>query len=100
MVGERITPTDMKVENNGQECSISMFNADLGAAQDGALVSTRPAHGHVITELLGGERGTTKLVYTPDAGYAGPDSFDITFEPGARDVVFRVAVTAPGLPAR
>jgi hypothetical protein len=88
----------MKIENTGEACSISMFNADLGAAQDGAIVSQRPAHGQVTTQLLGGERGTTIVAYKPNATYAGQDSFDITFEPEARDVVFHVTVTAPGVP--
>jgi hypothetical protein len=95
----RPTPTEMEIENTGQSCSISIFNADLGAAQDGALISTRPQHGQVTTQLLGGERGTTVVVYTPNAAYAGPDLFDITFEPGARDVVFHVTVKPPVRPA-
>jgi hypothetical protein len=93
------TPTEMKTENTGQACVISMFNPDLGAVQDAAFVSLQPAHGQAWTQIFGGDRGTVVVFYKPAAAYVGPDLFDVTFEPEARDVLFHVTVTPPGVPA-
>ena len=93
------TPTQMTTQNTGQACVVTMFNPDLGAVQDAAFVSQRPAHGQAWTQIYGGDRGTVVVFYKPAAAYVGPDTFDITFEPEARDVLFHVTVQPPGVPA-
>jgi hypothetical protein len=91
----RATPTEMKVENTGEPCVVSMFNPDLGAVQDAAFVTSRPTHGQVVTQVQGGDRGSVIVVYKPAQGYSGPDSFLVTFEPEARDVLFNVMIAPP-----
>ena len=95
LVSFRETPTNMTVENTGQVCAISMFNADLGAVQDAAFLSLQPKHGQAWTKIFGGDRGTVVVFYQPTKSYVGLDSFDITFEPEARDVLFHVVVSSP-----
>jgi len=91
----REIPTNMAVKNTGQMCAISMFNPDLGAVQDAAFLSLRPVHGQAWTQIFGGDRGMVIVFYKPTPAYFGPDLFDITFEPGARDVLFHVVVSSP-----
>jgi len=91
------SPAEMTVDNSGQACVITMFNPDLQVVQDGAVITERAAHGRVWTGLFGGDR-VAKVVYMPLPGYSGPDRFNITFEPAARDVTFNVTVRPPGAP--
>ncbi len=99
IVALNTSTTEMTVDNTGQACVVTMFNPDLQVVQDGALITERPAHGQVWTELLGGDR-VVDVTYRPLPGYAGPDRFNITFEPAARDVTFNVTVRPADVPAR
>jgi len=92
------SPAEMTVDNTGEPCVIIMFNPDLQVVQDGALITERAAHGQVWTGLYGGDR-VARVVYKALPGYAGPDRFNITFEPAARDVTFNVTVRPPGAPS-
>jgi len=85
----------MAIDDPPGACMVTMFNPDLQAIQDGAFVTEQAAHGQVGTELLGGNQ-TVQVIYKALPGYAGPDRFEITFEPGARNVVFNVAVRPSG----
>ena len=91
------TNTDMTASSSGEACVITMFNPDLQAVQDGALITERATHGQVWTRLLGAD-SIAQVFYRPFAGYVGPDRFNITFEPAARDVTFNVTVQPGGAP--
>ena len=76
------------VEKDGQPFQLGLVPA-----------ATRPTHGHVFIHSISGR---TRIEYTPDDRYVGPDSFAILLRsrmPGAADakVQLTVAVTAgPG----
>ena len=95
LVTFRQTPANVTVKNTGEVCAISMFNPDLGAIQDAAFLSARPKHGQAWTKIYGGDRGMVVVFYKPTEAYVGPDSFDVTFEPSARDALFQVVVNSP-----
>ncbi len=97
MVALNTSYTDMTIDNTGQACVITMFNPDLQVVQNGAIISERPTHGQIQTELLAADQ-VVRVIYQPLPGYAGPDRFNLTFEPAARDVTFNVTVRPPGAP--
>lgn len=62
-----------------------------------ALVRTRPEHGRVFIQKIGGQ---TRVEYTADTGYSGADAFSVALRsraPNAPDAAVQVAVTVlPG----
>lgn len=80
------TSATMRVGNDGGWCGISVTRNDrpYGAG----LLITRAQHGTVFIHPVG---DNTRIDYTPEHGYAGPDSFVVQLVPG--DAKLRVAVT-------
>ena len=76
----------MRVGNDGGWCAISVTRDNRPF--DSGLLTARPTHGKVFVHKVG---DTTRIDYTPDRGYAGPDSFAVKLLPG--DSTVRVAVT-------
>ncbi len=59
-----------------------------------AALLTGPAqHGRAEAQVINGARQVA-VSYTPAPGYAGPDEFSVTLEPGATGIT--VAVTVGG----
>ena len=81
---------EMAVGNTGQGCTFTVFNPAQQVFVSAALITEPPAHGVAQAGVAaGGLQGSA--TYTPQPGYAGPDTFTVTFEPQDRAV--RVAVT-------
>ena len=76
----------MQVSNEGGWCGAPVTHA--GVPFDSYLLVTRPNHGHVFAHRVG---GSTRIDYTPDAGFTGTDSFAVRLIPG--NAVFQGAVT-------
>ena len=83
------TETTMLVGNDGGWCGITLANR--GRAFDAGLLVGRPEHGRVHVHKIG---DATRVDYTPDAGYGGPDRFTVRFLPG--NPAIRVNVTVEG----
>lgn len=90
----------------GANATIRMSNdgwcAVRTAERDGqpfllALVRTRPEHGRVFIQKIGGQ---TRVEYTADPGYSGADAFSVALRsrtPNTPDAMVQVAVTVlPG----
>lgn len=77
----------MKVGSDGGWCGLPVRDGDKG--YDAGLLTVRPAHGKVLVHRVGND---TRIDYTPEFGYTGPDTFSVQLLPGAAEV--RVAVTA------
>ncbi len=84
---------------DGQEATAEMtagggpgrcsFSFSRGGDPYGAgLLNSRPEHGKVYIHSVGDD---TRIDYTPEPSYDGPDSFKVTLVPGAASL--RVAVT-------
>lgn len=83
-------PATMTLGNDGGWCAITVENN--GRPFSAGLLSARPAHGRVFVHTVG---DATRIDYTPDAGYAGSDSFAVRLLPG--EGVVRASVTVrPG----
>jgi hypothetical protein len=67
----------MQVGNDGGWCGIAATRG--GAALDSYLLVKAPAHGRVFAHRVG---NTTRIDYTPDAGFAGADTFAVRLLPG------------------
>lgn len=89
----RSVPTDMVVGNAGQACTFTMFDLNLQAVLNAALVTGQPAHGRAAAELIEAGRQAA-ISYVPQPGYVGPDQFSITLEPNAVGVTVNVTVQA------
>ena len=76
----------MTVGNDGGWCAITVDNN--GQPFDAGLLTARPAHGHAYVHTVG---DATRIDYTPNAGYAGPDSFAVRLLPTG--AVVRAEVT-------
>lgn len=88
------TPATIAMTDDGW-CGPSVTEAD-GKAFALGLVTTRPVHGHVLIHTVSGR---TRVEYTPDGRYVGPDAFTVALRPrgqGTPDakVQFAVTVTA------
>lgn len=79
----------MKLRNDGGWCALSVARG--GKPYDSALLTGRASHGKVFIHRVGDE---TRIDYTPDRGYAGPDTFTVKLIPG--DAVIEAAVTVTG----
>ena len=77
---------DIQVSDEGGWCGITLNRS--GTAYDTYFMVARPNHGRVYAHHVG---SYTRVDYTPDAGYAGRDSFAVRLIPG--DAVLRGEVT-------
>jgi hypothetical protein len=78
--------SEMKVGNDGGWCGITVSKD--GKPYAAGLLTGMPAHGKVLIHTVGDD---TRIDYTPDRGYAGPDQFTVTLLPG--ETALRVSVT-------
>lgn len=78
---------DMTIGNDGGWCGISLTQGSRRPYAAG-LVQTRANHGQVYIHTVGDE---TRVDYTPDANFAGKDTFAIRLLPG--NAILNVAVT-------
>lgn len=70
-----------------------VFVADKGQPFQLGLVRARPAHGRVFIQPVNGQ---TRVEYTPNAGYAGADTFTVALRSrtaGTAEAMLRVNVT-------
>ncbi len=74
--GKEVEAT-MAVGNDGGWCGITVDNG--GRPFAAGLLSVRPAHGRVFIHSVG---DTTRIDYTPNPGFAGPDGFTVRLLPG------------------
>lgn len=88
-------PATMTVGNDGGWCGITVDNA--GHPYGAGLLTSRPAHGRVYIHSVG---DATRIDYTPDAGYAGPDSFSVRLLPGNGVIRATVSVERAGMVAK
>jgi hypothetical protein len=80
------TAVTMAVGNDGGWCAIQVSRN--GAPFAAPLLMARPAHGKVVIHTVGDD---TRIDYTPNPGYVGPDSFTARLLPG--DATLRTTVT-------
>jgi hypothetical protein len=80
------TPVTMAVGNDGGWCGILVARG--GSPYGAGLLSVRPSHGSVYIHTVGDD---TRIDYTPNPGYVGPDSFTARLIPG--EAVIRTTVT-------
>jgi hypothetical protein len=78
----------MKTSNDGW-CAIPVSVS--GHPYSAGLVTARPAHGTLYIHAVGDD---TRIDYTPDAHYVGPDSFTVRLLPG--EPVVSATVTVAG----
>ncbi len=87
------TQVAMSVSNEGGWCAFKVDQSDakLGGPKPFAasLVTVRAAHGKVYIHTVGND---TRVDYTPDARYAGPDGFTIEMLPGELSIHTNVTV--------
>lgn len=81
----------MKVGNDGGWCGITVAQSS-GKPFDAGLLIARPEHGKIFIHAVG---DATRIDYTPDRRYTGPDSFTVKLVPGNPGVHGLVTVTAP-----
>jgi hypothetical protein len=81
------TPVTMQVGNDGGWCGITVSNG--GRPFSAGLLTTEPAHGKVLNHTVG---DNTRIDYTPDAQYRGPDAFAVRLIPGNATVSVSVTV--------
>ena len=91
LVNLTVQHTNLTIANQGQACSFTLVNPDLQIFNTAALVTEPAMHGLATAGLLssGVQAGVS---YTPQPGYAGPDAFSVTVEPGDRAVRVHVTV--------
>jgi hypothetical protein len=77
----------MNTNNDGGWCGI-VANRQ-GKAYDSYLLEVHPAHGRVYAHHVGQD---TRIDYTPDPGYVGPDRFSVRLIPGNAVVESNVTV--------
>jgi hypothetical protein len=79
----------MTVGNDGGWCAFKVSQPGPQPYSAG-LLSIEPAHGSVYIHPVGDD---TRIDYTPDVGYAGPDAFTATLLPGRAVIRATVSVT-------
>ena len=85
------TQAQMSVANDGGWCAIAAAAPGPRPFAAGLLVG-EPEHGKVYVHSVGDE---TRIDYTPDRGYAGPDKFAVHLLPGETQLAVAVNIT-PG----
>lgn len=83
--GQETTAT-IQVANDGGWCAIHVARG--GKPYAAGLLISPASHGTVFIHPVGDD---TRIDYTPETGFAGPDSFAVRLIPG--DPTIRVAVT-------
>jgi len=86
LVDGKTADVQMRVGNDGGWCAVSVQKGS--GPYDSGLLTARPVHGKVLVHKVG---DTTRITYTPNRGYAGPDAFSVKLIPG--DPTIRVVVT-------
>lgn len=88
----------MQVRNDGGWCAVRIADKD-GTPFNYPLMRQRPTHGSVAVNKV---NGNSRIEYTPNAGYAGPDAFTVALVPKDRgnDVLVQAAVTVEADPNR
>lgn len=79
----------MTVRNDGGWCAFAVAQPGPQPYAAG-LLTEEPAHGHVYVHPVG---DNTRIDYTPDASYVGPDAFTVTLLPGRAVIRSTVNVT-------
>ena len=90
-LGLRAVPTDLVIRNTGEACSFSLVNYANQVFLNAALVTVPASHGRADAQLVSGNFQAL-VSYVPQPGYAGPDRFTVTLEPGATGVAVNVTV--------
>ncbi|MBV9653176.1 MAG: hypothetical protein JOZ42_01295 [Acetobacteraceae bacterium] len=83
----QVTAAEMTVGGGPGHCSFSVSRD--GAAYAAGLLTAKPEHGEVYIHTVG---DATRIDYTPQPSYGGPDGFTVELLPGSPSL--RVAVTA------
>ncbi len=76
----------MQAGSDAGWCGLTVNND--GRPFDTQLLTARPAHGKIYAHMVGND---TRIDYTPETGFVGPDSFTVKLLPG--DAIVHVAVT-------
>jgi len=84
----KTTEVGLTVGNDGGWCAITVNQG--GKPFAAGLLTTRATHGRPYVHTVG---DATRIDYTPDAGFAGSDSFAIRLTPGDATVKVTVTVT-------
>lgn len=79
---------DMRLVNDGGWCGLEVAESGPAPFTLG-LVARRPAHGDVYVHTVG---DVTRIDYTPDKYFGGPDQFTVQLVPGNAMVEVAVAV--------
>jgi len=79
----------MTVGNDGGWCAFAVAQPGPQPYAAG-LLTEQPAHGRVYIHPVG---DNTRIDYTPDGGYVGPDAFIVTLLPGRAVIRATVSVT-------
>ncbi len=81
------TDVALSLGNDGGWCAITVNNG--GKPFDAGLLTTPPVHGKVLIHTVGND---TRIDYTPDARFAGADSFTVQLIPGHPTIRASVSV--------
>jgi hypothetical protein len=87
------TPAAISVGNDGGWCAISVAQSGPSPYAAG-LLRKGAEHGTVYIHAVG---DFTRIDYTPDRGYTGPDSYQVAFLPGQPTLDVTVSVTPAGV---
>ncbi len=82
----------VRVANDGGWCGLPVHQ-DGPKPFDAGLLTGRPAHGNVLIHTVGDD---TRIDYTPDRGFSGPDSFSVKLVPGNATIHISVTVVPEG----
>jgi hypothetical protein len=88
-VAGREVAARMTVGNDGGWCAFKVAQPGPQPYAAG-LLTEAPAHGRVYIHPVGDD---TRIDYTPDGGYVGPDAFIVTLLPGRAVIRATVSVT-------
>jgi hypothetical protein len=81
----------MTLTNTGQACTFTLVNPALNAVVNAALITGAPSRGQASAGVVSAGRQAA-VSYVPAPGYAGPDQFSVTLEPGAVGITVNVSV--------
>jgi hypothetical protein len=84
------TPVAMKLGNDGGWCATTVANA--GKPFDAGLLIVPPTHGKVLIHTVGND---TRIDYTPELRFTGPDAFTVRLLPGNATIRASVVVSPP-----
>jgi hypothetical protein len=87
----KTVPATVAMGNDGGWCAVTVTQSN-GRPYDTGLLTVRPNHGKLLIHRVG---DVTRLTYTPDRSYTGPDNFSVKLIPGDATVQVAVTVTAP-----